>query len=85
MVVVAIRWASFASCATALTAGPLANVQTLSYGIEGVGIVDVMSGLVTPVPIVSPPTRLTDAVFNGLAVSADGAYVRRHLGADESG
>lgn len=58
--------------ATDLTAGSvLANLQTAQYGWEGVGIVDPESGLVTPVPIQSPPTEMVNGVFNGLALSPD--------------
>jgi hypothetical protein len=55
--------------ATDLSAGPLANYKTTSYGIQGVGIVDTTTGLVTPIPISNGATIVD--VFNGLAVAPD--------------
>jgi hypothetical protein len=66
--------------ATDLTAGPLANVPTNSYGLEGIGIVDPIGGGVTPVPITNPAV-FQSGVFNALTASPDGqtAYIGNYV------
>lgn len=66
--------------ATDLVQGPLATVQTANYGMEGVGIVDLRGGGVTPVPITNP-TVFSSGVFNGITLSADGttAYIANYV------
>lgn len=59
--------------ATDIAAGPLSNYLTTSYGYQGVGIVDPISGLVTSVPITNG-SQIVD-VFNGMAVAPDGSAV----------
>ncbi|MCA8970234.1 MAG: hypothetical protein KDC95_10635 [Planctomycetes bacterium] len=54
---------------TDVSAGPLKNILTTSYGWQGLGIVDTTSGLVTSIPITNG-TQIVD-VFNGLALSPD--------------
>lgn len=56
-----------------MAGGPLAQFQTLQYNWEGVGIVDPISGSVTPVPISN--LSAFPGVINGLAVTPDGATI----------
>jgi hypothetical protein len=61
--------------ATGLAAGgALANFKTVSYDWEGVGIIDPVGGLVTPIPL---QNSSIPGVFNGLTVNREGskAYV----------
>lgn len=66
--------------ATDLTQGPLASIPTTNYGMEGIGIVDLNGGAVTPVPVANPGVFL-GGVFNGLTLSADGttAYIANYV------
>lgn len=65
--------------ATDLTSGPLAQQQTQSYNMQGIGILDTDSGLLSVVPVTSP--NPFPGVINGLAVSRDGktAYVGNYI------
>lgn len=66
--------------ATDLVGGPLANVQTNTYGLEGLGIIDPIGGGVIPVPIANPAV-FASGVFNGMALSPDGltAYLANYV------
>jgi hypothetical protein len=61
--------------------GPLAQFQTLQYNFEGLGIVDTISGAVTPIQV----SNLSSfpGVINGLNVSHDGqtVYVGNYISA----
>lgn len=59
--------------ATDIAAGPLSMYLTTSYGYQGVGILDTVSGLVTPVPITNG-AAIVD-VFNGMAIAPDASAV----------
>lgn len=56
--------------ATGLSSGPLALYNTVAYGMEGVGILDPVSGRLTPVPITNGAKL--PGVYNGMVASPDG-------------
>jgi hypothetical protein len=59
--------------------GPLSQFQTLQYNWEGVGIVDTISGSVTPIAISN--LSAFPGVINGLAVTPDGqdVYITNYI------
>ena len=56
--------------ATDLGSGPLANYDTTSFNKQGIGILDPISGRLTPLTITNG--QLMPGVMNGLAASKDG-------------
>jgi hypothetical protein len=69
--------------ATDIASGPLMNYLTTNYGYQGLGIVDLESGLITSIPVTNGASIVD--VFNGLALSPDGndIYVGTYVSSNQ--